>query len=194
MNEGHEQFCASDEWRAELRANILPSILGAVDLGSDLLEVGPGYGATTDYLREQVDRITAVEIHPELAARLTERYAGSNVEVTCGDATALEFADDQFSGATSFFMLHHVPTPELQDRLFAEVARVLCPGGVFVAADSMASDGLREFHHDDVYQPVDPAGLPDRLRTAGFVDVDVNVYLDQGWNASARKPISAPAT
>ena len=94
MNEGHEQFRASDEWRAELRGNILPSILGAVDLGSDLLEVGPGYGATTDYLREQVERITAVEIHPELAARLTERYAGSNVEVTCGDATALEFADD----------------------------------------------------------------------------------------------------
>ena len=88
-------------------------------------------------------------------------------------------------------MLHHVPTPELQDRLFAEVARVLRPGGVFVAADSMASDGLREFHHDDVYQPVDPAGLTDRLRTAGFVDVDVNVYLDQGWNACAGNPSAA---
>ena len=113
MNEGHEQFCASDEWRAELRTNILPSILGDTDLGSDLLEVGPGYGATTDYLRELVDRVTAVEIHPELAARLADRYAGTNVEITCGDATALDFDDDRFTGATSFFMLHHVPSPEL---------------------------------------------------------------------------------
>jgi hypothetical protein len=52
----------------------------------------------------------------------------------------------------------------------------------------MASDGLREFHHDDVYQPIDPAGLTDRLGTAGFVDAHVHVYQDQGWNVVARKP------
>jgi SAM-dependent methyltransferase len=189
VNEGHEQFCASDEWRAELRTTILPAILGDTDLGSDLLEVGPGYGATTDYLRELVAHVTAVEIHPELASRLADRYAGTNVEVTCGDATDLDFDTDTFSAATAFFMLHHVPSAELQDRLFAEVARVLRPGGVFVAADSMASDGLREFHHDDVYQPVDPTGLSGRLQAAGFSDVDVNVYLDQGWNSTARKPM-----
>jgi SAM-dependent methyltransferase len=189
MNEGHEQFCASDEWRAELRTNILPTILGDTDLGSDLLEVGPGYGATTDYLRELVAHLTAVEIHPELATRLADRYAGSNVTVTCGDATALDFDDDRFTGATSFFMLHHVPSAQLQDRLFAEVARVLRPGGTFGAADSMASDGLREFHHDDVYQPVDPSTLAERLQAAGFSDVDVNVYQDQGWNSTARKPM-----
>jgi ubiquinone/menaquinone biosynthesis C-methylase UbiE len=123
-----------------------------------------------------------------LAAQLAERYAGTNVEIVEGDATDLAFEPDRFSAATSFFMLHHVPTPELQDRLFAEVARVLRPGGVFVAADSMASDGLREFHHDDVYQPVDPAGLAVRLGAAGFVDAEVNVYQDQGWNVLARKP------
>lgn len=188
MNDGHAQFCASDDWRAELRENILPAILGTTDLGPDLLEVGPGYGATTDYLREQVEHLTAVEIHPELAEQLRHRYAGGNVEVVLGDATALDFEADRFSGATSFFMLHHVPTPELQDRLFAEVVRVLRPGGVFVAADSMASDGLRQFHHDDVYQPVDPGALADRLCAAGLVDVEVSVYRDQGWNAIGRKP------
>jgi len=188
MNDAHAQFCASDEWRAVLRDEILPAIIGANDLGADLLEVGPGYGATTDYLRERVTQVTAVEIHPELAAGLAERFAGTNVEIVEGDATDLAFAADRFSAATSFFMLHHVPTPELQDRLFAEVARVLRPGGVFIAADSVASDGLREFHHDDVYQPIDPAGLAGRLGTAGFVDAEVNVYQDQGWNAVARKP------
>jgi SAM-dependent methyltransferase len=190
VNEGHGLFCASEEWRAELRHRILPAVLGETELGPDLLEIGPGYGATTDYLREQVEQLTAVEIHPELATRLAERYAGTNVEVVCGDATALDVDDERFSAVTSFFMLHHVPTIELQDRLFAEVARVLRHGGVFVAADSLASDSLREFHHDDIYQPVEPAGLPDRLRRAGLVDIDVNVYRDQGWNAFGRKPES----
>jgi SAM-dependent methyltransferase len=188
VNEGHAQFCASEEWRAVLRDEILPAVIGTTDLGADLLEVGPGYGATTDYLRERVARLTAVEIHPELAGELAARYAGTNVEVVEGDATELTFAAGRFSAATSLFMLHHVPTAELQDRLFAEVARVLRPGGVFVAADSMASDALREFHHDDVYQPIDPSSLGDRLGAAGFVDAQVNVYRDQGWNSVARKP------
>jgi SAM-dependent methyltransferase len=187
VNEGHAQFCASAEWRAVLRDEILPAVIGTTDLGTDLLEVGPGYGATTDYLRDRVARVTAVEIHPELAAQLAARYAGTNVEVVEGDATALTFEAARFTAATSFFMLHHVPSAELQDRLFAEVARVLRPGGVFVAADSMASDGLRDFHHDDVYQPIDPAGLGDRLGAAGFVDAEVTVYQDQGWNSVARK-------
>jgi SAM-dependent methyltransferase len=188
VNEGHEQFCASDEWRAELRERILPAIIGETELGSDLLEIGPGYGATTDYLRDQAMRVTAVEIHPELAARLVDRYAGTNVDVCCGDATATDFDGNRFSAVTSFFMLHHVPTVELQDRLFAEVARVLQPGGVFIAADSLASEGLRAFHHDDVYQPIDPETLGDRLDAAGLVEVDVHVYEDKGWNACARKP------
>jgi ubiquinone/menaquinone biosynthesis C-methylase UbiE len=188
VNDDHAQFCASHEWRHALRDEILPNVLGTVDLGDDLLEVGPGYGATTDYLRDRVARLTAVEIHPELVAQLAVRYAGTNVEVVEGDATALTFEDGRFSAATSFFMLHHVPTPELQDRLFAEVARVLRPGAAFVAADSMASDGLREFHHDDVYEPLDPAGLEDRLARAGFAEAQVGVYEDQGWNVVARKP------
>jgi hypothetical protein len=28
-------------------------------------------------------------------------------------------------------MLHHVPSPEIQDRLFGEVRRVLVPGATF---------------------------------------------------------------
>jgi ubiquinone/menaquinone biosynthesis C-methylase UbiE len=100
----------------------------ARDLGDDVLEVGPGYGATTDVLRERVAKLTAVEIDPALAAVLADRLAGANVTVVEGDATALDFDDGRFTGATCFAMLHHVPTSELQDQLFAEVARVLRPG------------------------------------------------------------------
>ncbi len=70
-------------------------------------------------------------------------------------------------------MLHHVPTPEQQDRLLAEVQRVLRPGGLLVGTDSTASDSLAELHEGDIYVPVDPDTLPARLAGAGFVDVVV---------------------
>jgi SAM-dependent methyltransferase len=71
-------------------------------------------------------------------------------------------------------MLHHVPTPALQDRLFAEVFRVLRPGGVFAGSDSAASTLFRILHFRDTCNPVSPQTFPERLRTAGFDDVFVD--------------------
>ncbi|HEY8547289.1 MAG TPA: class I SAM-dependent methyltransferase [Acidimicrobiales bacterium] len=186
MNEAHK-VCGSDEWRATVREHIIPwAVSGDVELGDDVLEVGPGYGATTEVLQEMVGRLTSVEIDPELAAALVERYAGvDHVEVVEGDATALDFPDARFSGATSFSMLHHVPTPELQDRIFAEARRVLRPGGVFVAVDSVASDDLRALHDGDTYNPIDPATVAERLRAVGFTAVDVATN-ELAWKAVAR--------
>ena len=185
MNEAH-QACGGDEWRGMMRNVILPWAIGEVELGDDVIEVGPGYGATTDVLRESIAHITSVEIDEQLVAMLTERFADArNVEIVHGDGTALDYPDDRFSGAACFTMLHHVPTNELQDRLFSEVARVLKPGAALVASDSLASEDLASHHEDDTYNPVDPASLEARLRAAGFADVEVrtNPY---GWAAVAR--------
>lgn len=185
MNEAHER-CGSDEWRQTIREVILPWALGETDLGDDVLEVGPGYGATTDVLSESVPRLTSVEIDEELATMLVDRFAAvSNVEIVRGDATALRYEDDRFTGAACFTMLHHVPTVELQDRLFAEVARVLRPGAPLVASDSLASDELEAHHEGDTYNPVDPLTLQSRLEVAGFdhIEVRTNPY---GWSVVAR--------
>src|SRR3954464_7452230 len=185
MNEAHE-MCGSEEWRQAIREVILPWALGDADLGDDVLEVGPGYGATTDVLSKRVPRLTSVEIDDELAAMLTDRFAGvPSVEIVNGDATSLPYADNSFSGAACFTMLHHVPTIALQDRLFAEVARVLRPGAALVASDSLGSEELKAHHEDDTYNPVDPATLPERLAAAGFEQVDVRIN-DFGWAAIAR--------
>jgi ubiquinone/menaquinone biosynthesis C-methylase UbiE len=185
MNKAHEA-CGGDEWRQAIREVILPWALGETDLGDDVIEVGPGYGATTDVLSQSVSRLTSVEIDAELAAMLTERFAAvPSVQIVHGDGTSLSYADDSFSGAACFTMLHHVPTIELQDQLFGEVARVLRPGAPLVASDSLASEELAAHHEDDTYNPVDPATLPARLAAAGFENVEVrtNPY---GWAVIAR--------
>ena len=174
VNDGHKWACSSDEWRQTVREQIIPWVVGGLDLGDDVIELGPGYGATTDVFHELLPRLTAVEIDAELAVDLLSRFDGTNVEVVEGDATRLPLESDRFSAATTFNMLHHVPSPELQDRVLAELCRVLRPGGLLVGTDGVASDTLDEFHVGDVYVPCDPAGMPARLRAAGFVDVRVD--------------------
>lgn len=186
MNEGHMSFCTSAEWRAIVEDLILPGVLAGVDLGDDVLEIGPGAGFTTDVLRASAARVTAVEIDPALAAPLAERMAGTNVTVLVGDAAALGLPDGGFSGVASFHMLHHVPDDDLQDRVFAELARVLRPGGTLVAADGVADEATRAFHADDVYHPIDPATLEVRLAGAGFDQVRVGRH-DMGWFCAARR-------
>jgi ubiquinone/menaquinone biosynthesis C-methylase UbiE len=185
VNKAHEA-CGSDEWRQMIREVILPWAVGETDLGDNVLEVGPGYGATTDVLSQSVPHLTAVEIDDRLAAMLTDRFADvPSVQIVHGDATNLPYAEDSFSGAACFTMLHHVPSAELQDRLFTEVARVLRPGAALVASDSLASEELKAHHEDDTYNPVDPASLPDRLAAAGFGDIQVKTN-EFGWAVIAR--------
>ena len=186
MNAEHLELCASDGWRNALRDLIIPYALGDARLGHDVLEVGPGPGMTTDLLRENVPRLTAVELDEELAKSLAERLGGTNVEVVNADATRLPFVDGRFTGAVSFTMLHHVPTATLQDRLFAEVGRVLSSGACFVASDSVASAELLALHEGDPYNPVDPATVEERFRAAGFAHVEVRSN-DFGWAAQATK-------
>ncbi len=173
MNEAHLIFCNSDEWAEAVKTWIIPGATNGVTLGDHVLEVGPGPGRTTDILKDMTAKLTAVEVDPMLAGKLSARMVGSNVTVVEADATALPFPDDHFSAAVSFTMLHHVPTPELQDRLFAEVARVVQPGGVFTGCDSHDSEAFRKLHIDDICVPVPPDTLADRLRKAGFSEVTV---------------------
>ena len=123
-------------------------------------------------------RLTAIEIDPSLAGPLEERLAGSNVEVICVDATASGLDSDRFSAVTCFSMLHHMPSSEEQDRLFAEIGRVLRPGGIVVGVDSLDLDVIRLGHENDTFVPVDPATLGTRLAAAGLDEprIDVGEY------------------
>ncbi|HEY3006479.1 MAG TPA: class I SAM-dependent methyltransferase [Micromonosporaceae bacterium] len=169
MNTDHAKLCSSPEWAEYLAAELVPWGLDGVDATGDLLELGGGYGAATAYLVGRCRRLTVLESDPVLAAGLATRFP--DADVRHGDGTASGLPAASFDLVACFTMLHHVSPPTAQDRLFAEAARLLRPGGWFAGTDSLASDGLREFHADDVYEPVDPARLPARLGAAGFVAV-----------------------
>ncbi|MFZ0666641.1 MAG: class I SAM-dependent methyltransferase [Acidimicrobiales bacterium] len=185
MNAAHLEVCASPEWRKKVNETILPEALKEVVLGRDVLEIGPGPGFTTDVLRTLTEQLTAVEVDESLAAQLSARMEGSNVVVVRGDATSLDFTDDRFSAAASFHMLHHIEPADAQDRVFAELARVLEPGGVLVAADSVWKKESSDFHQGDTYLPIAPEDLKERLANAGFVAIEVRTY-EPGWVCTAK--------
>jgi SAM-dependent methyltransferase len=161
MKSDHISFLASERWAQMLERDLLPWLLAGGSLGEDVLEIGAGPGLTTDLLRTLAPAVTALELDPSLAARLSERLAGTQVEVVHADASSAPFADARFSAAACFHMLHHVPSSAQQDAAFAEVARVLRPGGIFLCADPLDIDAMRAAHREqgETFVPLQPASV-----------------------------------
>ncbi|MDQ3570243.1 MAG: class I SAM-dependent methyltransferase [Actinomycetota bacterium] len=174
MNRLHRWYCASWHWKQTLHRSIIPWVLDGVDIGSDVLELGPGPGLATDVLRRQAAHVTAVEIDIDLARALRERMTGTNVKVIHGDATRMSLEDETFTSVVSFTMLHHLRSKELQDQTLRETRRVLSPGGIFAGSDSLATPLFRAAHLSDTAVPVDPEGFRTRLEAAGFVEIDIS--------------------
>jgi ubiquinone/menaquinone biosynthesis C-methylase UbiE len=188
MNRVHNLICSSRWWDRRVERELLPWGLDGVELGDEVLEIGPGFGATTKLLAKRPVKLNVLELDEDYCNRL--RHAlGDDVNVVQGDATKLPFDEGRFSAAVCFTMLHHIPTQELQDQAFAEVGRVLRPGGTFAGTDS-AGTGLlfKLIHVGDTLNLVDPEGLPGRLERVGLTDATVE-RGGRSMRFRARKPV-----
>jgi SAM-dependent methyltransferase len=174
MNLIHRRLCSSATWADRVERELLPWALRDVDLGDEVLEIGPGFGATTRILARSTPSLTALEVDPASAAGLRAEF-GESVEIVEGDGGAMPFPDGRFSAVVCFTMLHHVPSRAQQDALMREAARVLRPGGVFAGSDSRLSLRFRLLHVADTMVVVDPAELPARLLAAGLTDPVVDL-------------------
>lgn len=173
MNRVHHWICGSQRWQRNLEQNLLPWVLDDVDMGANVLELGPGPGLTTALLASRCAHLTAIEPDTGLAARL--RHSRRDVDVVQGDGALLPFQAGAFSTVVAFTMLHHMPSAESQDRLFREARRILAPDGCFAGSDSLSSLLFRALHAWDTCVPVPPESLVARLREAGFSEAAVEV-------------------
>jgi ubiquinone/menaquinone biosynthesis C-methylase UbiE len=112
--------------------------------GARVLDVGSGIGGPARFLAQsrgwQVEGIDLTPEYVEVADRLTRRLGMADaVSFRHGSALDLPFADAAFDGA---YMLHVGMNIADKKAAFAEVRRVLKPGGVFAIYDIMReSDG-----------------------------------------------------
>lgn len=175
MNYAHDLICRSRFWGSILKRHIVPWVLDEVQLGQNLLEVGPGPGLSTQLLCEKVENLIVIEVDPKAAASLVRRNQRENVAVVCADATQMPFADQQFDSVVCFTMLHHVPSVSLQDRLLSECCRVLRRGGVFAGWDLVFRSKIDPLHWFETIKPVPPDTFAERLGRAGFSSVSLEV-------------------
>ncbi len=127
-NTAREGYAAQARARYELE----PYIEGFAGFeearGLRVLEVGVGLGADHQRFAEAGAELDGIDLTPRAIEHTERRLAafGLSSRLAVGDAEALPFADETFDLVYSWGVLHHTPdTP----RAFAEVLRVLKPGG-----------------------------------------------------------------
>lgn len=106
---------------------ILPLILQHLPLRGSMLDVGAGEGQVARLAAAGGLRASAVDGSWGQVSVGQER--GGGVTWARGEATALPYRDESFDAAVACLVIEHVPD---LDAAFAEVSRVLRPGGSFL--------------------------------------------------------------
>lgn len=177
-------------------------ILEGTDLtGLDVLDIGCGIGGIDVLLARDYGArsVTGVDIEEPLIRRCRERAVrtglAGRLAFTLVEPGPLPFGGASFDAVFSKDSMIHIPQ---KAELFADVFRVLRPGGLFLASDWMQSaDGPRS---REMARFVETSGLsfamgitdelPHRLRAAGFSEIHVvdrnSWYRDEARDELAR--------
>ena len=94
----------------------------------DLLNVGGSAGAIDNFLADHVRRVASVDIDDAAVEHARATFEKPNLEFQVADAMKLPFDDGSFDIVVCSHVYEHVPDPA---KMFAEIERVLRPGGDF---------------------------------------------------------------
>jgi SAM-dependent methyltransferase len=115
-----------------------PFSLGALQPGEDVLDLGSGAGTDSLVAAQMVGAegsVTGVDMTPEMIAKArasAEELAVGNVEFVESEAERMSFADGSFDVVISNGVIDLIPD---KDAVYAELFRVLRPGGRLQLAD-----------------------------------------------------------
>jgi SAM-dependent methyltransferase len=151
-----------------------------------ILDLGTGNGRLIALLQADRPKLVAVglDFSELMLARARDRFAADGrVELIAHDLAVPLPVLGRFDAVVSSFAIHHLEH-ERKRSLFAEVAELLEPGGVFANFEHVASvsERLHEAFFAAIGEPLENADPSDRLldvetqlgwlRELGFEDVD----------------------
>ena len=178
MSRSYDLFAGAFEKR--LRNKALERL--GITEGEAVLEIGFGTGHCLEQIAEAVGkegRVCGVDLSAgmlEASQRRLDRAGMSDrVSLSCGDATGLPYADEEFDAAFMSFTLELFDTPEIPIVL-SEIKRVLKPYGRLGVVSLSREDGtslmlrLYEWMHQRMPQYIDcrPIYVEQALKEAGF--------------------------
>ncbi|CCD83742.1 putative Phthiotriol/phenolphthiotriol dimycocerosates methyltransferase [Bradyrhizobium sp. ORS 285] len=156
---------------------LILELVGDTDLaGRDVLDIGCGRGGTVHTLLNyfQPRGVTGIDLTPENIAFCRRAVDAPRSRFLEGDAEQLPFADQSFDVVTNVESSHCYPHIA---RFYAEVARVLRPGGTFLYTDV--------FDRDDVMARRAEMGACG-LDVLGDRDITPNVMLARAAEGDAQ--------
>lgn len=115
-----------------------PFSLGRLEAGERVLDLGSGAGTDSLVAAQMVGdegHVTGIDMTPEMLAKARGAAAemgAANVEFVEGEAERLPFADASFDVVISNGVIDLIPD---KDAVFAQLYRVLAPGGRIQVAD-----------------------------------------------------------
>jgi len=124
-----------------------PFSLGRLQPGERVLDLGCGAGTDTLVAAQMVGpkgRVVGIDMTPEMLAkaRVSASAMGlDNVELVEGEAESLPFPDGSFDVVISNGVIDLIPD---KDAVFAEIHRVLAPGGRIQVADVTIQNPVSE--------------------------------------------------
>lgn len=129
-----------DEVRTDLFGDrvTLQAMLPLIPRGWTVADLGCGTGNAAELLAPIVGKVLAVDqSEPMLQAARKRLSNHRNVEFLQGDLERLPIADASVDAAVCVLVLHHIAEPE---KVCAEMARILRPGGVALVVDMLEHD------------------------------------------------------
>lgn len=163
--------------------------LARLDAGDSVLDVGCGTGALAMAAKTRVGagaQVCGVDPSPQMIARARRKAARREVDVRFETAAveALPFPYAAFDAVLSTLMLHHL-TDDGRREGIGEIARVLAPGGTFLAVDIGGDTAGRPGRHHTLLQLV--------RRHADFdLDELTPALEDAGFDVAERGPVDSP--
>jgi arsenite methyltransferase len=115
-----------------------PWTLGRLEAGERVLDLGCGAGTDTLIAAQMVGpegRVVGIDMTPEMLAKAraaAEEMAVRNIDFVEGEVERLPFEDETFDVVISNGVIDLIPD---KDAVFAEIGRVLVPGGRIQIAD-----------------------------------------------------------
>ena len=151
--------------------------------GGPVLDVGCGTGSLAIALKAKVGasgEVRGIDASPEMieVARRKAARAGVDAGFEVALIEEMPFPDGRFDLVVSSFMLHHLPE-DVKRKGFAEIRRVLKPGGRFLAVDfgetgtSVMGHLMSMLGHGHGHASME--ALAPAMETAGFTDVEAGV-------------------
>ncbi len=119
----YNESCVHGKDEHYFALSFLTSALDYIEAES-VLDIGSGTGRAVSYLKEHRPAIHVVGVEPVDELRNIGYANGlSRSDLISGDATQLQFADNQFDLVCEFGVLHHIRRPELAIAEMLRVAR-----------------------------------------------------------------------